>query len=252
MRIRCTSFAKWFRLTMQICAVLILHERLYAQTVLHTDPALTNATTYGTVTFNFENTNPFPVIITDISGIVSEFGSQLVEIWFKPTPVNGAPGMINAGNGWQPGGSGTTAGVANTSTSAIQPLLGGLGISVPANTTYGFALSAHFNGTGTLRGSAFTTNPVASAGGCNIIMNATSSFADPQPLASAPATPSVGPVVQCRRRLLFRDRALYAPEHVFPCLRRQLQACPGSITSGSILIPSLVPGRMLPLAQLPY
>jgi hypothetical protein len=192
MKIRCTSFAKWFRLTIQICAVFILHERLYAQTVLHTDPALTNATTYGTVTFNFENTNPFPVIITDISGIVSEFGSQLVEVWFKPTPVNGAPGMINAGNGWQPGGAATTAGVANTSTTAIQPLLGGLGISVPANTTYGFALSAHFNGTGTLRGSAFTTNPVASAGGCNIIMNATSSFADPQPLASAPATPSVG------------------------------------------------------------
>ena len=102
----------------------------------------------GTVTFNLQNTNSYNVKITQIEGVTGTAGAQTCQVWYKATPINGAPGAISVANGWTMLSSGTFTGVANTTTTTTQVFLSNQSIIMPANTTWGFAVTA-FSGTST-------------------------------------------------------------------------------------------------------
>ena len=77
-------------------------------------------------------------------------------VWYKTTPVAGAPGAITAANGWIQFGTGTS----NSTAGAVTQYLSGLTLSIPVGATYGIALQGltagnaanvnYTNGTGTL------------------------------------------------------------------------------------------------------
>src|ERR1041385_9201848 len=73
------------------CLVLLgaTGARLSAQTTLTTTTTFLNNNGSGTVTFNLQNTNSSGVIITDIAGVAGSSGTQNVEFWYNPTPING-------------------------------------------------------------------------------------------------------------------------------------------------------------------
>jgi hypothetical protein len=96
----------------------------------------------GTVTFNLQNTNSYPIIIQEFHGVIGVTGTSAVEVYFNNTPVSGAPAAFTTTNGWNLVASGSVAAVANTTTTVTQPFLTGLSLIVPANTTLGVAVFA--------------------------------------------------------------------------------------------------------------
>jgi hypothetical protein len=96
----------------------------------------------GTVTFNLQNTNNFPIIIQEFHGVIGTTATVPVEIYFNNTPLSGAPAAFTTTNGWNLVASGTVAAVTNTTTTITQPFLTGLNLIVPANTTLGVAVFA--------------------------------------------------------------------------------------------------------------
>jgi hypothetical protein len=163
----------------------------YAQTVITSTSSFTNDESVATVTLNFENTNPFPVIITGVSGVLDAFGPQTVELWYKTSGVNGAPGNIATGNGWQQAGYSSVSGIANTTTTVTQPFFQSISLTVPANTTYGLAI-AGYNGVGSQRAGVLTGPVTLSAGGCNIHTGPTIGYAVNTAPPAAPVTASKG------------------------------------------------------------
>ncbi|GBL36105.1 hypothetical protein EMGBS15_17000 [Filimonas sp.] len=146
-----------------------------AQTTLNTTaiPGWLNNNGNGTVTFNFQNTNSYPIIITGVEGIVGTAGVTSADVWVKTTPVSGPPGAISIANGWTQMATGTFTGVANTTTLTTQPFLTGISVTIPAGVTYGMAITAYVGTAGRQR---YFTIPTAmlptitlSGGGCNII-----------------------------------------------------------------------------------
>ncbi|RQO31548.1 hypothetical protein DBR32_06210 [Taibaiella sp. KBW10] len=146
--------------------------RSSAQSVtISTAASFINNNGTGTVTFNFQNTNPYPVIITDVAGVTGSSGLLNASIWYKPTPITAAPGLISVANGWTQAASGTFTGIANSSTSILQPILSNISFTIPANTTYGIAVFAD--------GQRYFTMSAAqnfSGGGCNFLMGPSSSY----------------------------------------------------------------------------
>ena len=137
---------------------------LNGQTITTT---FTNNNGNAEITFNFQNTNSYGIIITDIGSVTGSSGSVPVQAWFKTTPVNSttAPPAVTTANGWTQFGSATITGIANTTTSVAQPFMTGLNLMIPAGATYGIAIGA----TG-LRYSSLTAGSYTiSAGGCNIL-----------------------------------------------------------------------------------
>jgi hypothetical protein len=114
----------------------------FAQLSVTTTNSFTNNNGSGTVTFNFQNTNSYPIIITGIDGVTGTSGTVTTQFFYKTTPLNGSPGTIDATGGWTLVSSGTITGVSNTSTTVTQNFLTGLSFMVPANTTYAFAVFA--------------------------------------------------------------------------------------------------------------
>jgi len=142
-----------------------------AQTTVATS-GFTNNNGFGLVTFNFKNNNTSPVIITNISSVVSTSGGVDVKAFFKASAISGAPGAISAANGWTQFGSATITGIANTTTATIQPFMSGLSLLVPAGATYGIAVQAANAGssTGCLRYSTIPAGTYTfSGGGCDLI-----------------------------------------------------------------------------------
>ncbi len=127
----------------------------------------TNNNGSGQVTFNFQNTNGYPVRITEIASITGTTGSVPVQAWFNTTPVNSttAPPAVTTANGWTQFGSATIAGVANTTTTTPQTFMTGLTLVVPAGATYGIVVSASSLRYSTLTAGSYTI----SNGGGNII-----------------------------------------------------------------------------------
>ena len=153
---------------------------------------LTNSSGSGTVTFNFNNTNGYPVLITSIEGIVGTAGATSADFWYKTTPVSGTPGAISTGNGWTLAATGTFTGVANTTTLTTQTFLSGLSVIIPAGANYGFAISAYSGTTGRQRYSTMTAgqpNVVFSGGGVTITMGDNISYAGGAP----PTAPTNSP-----------------------------------------------------------
>jgi parallel beta-helix repeat protein len=153
-------------------------------TTISTASTFSNNNGSGTTTFNFQNTNPYPIIITDVSGVTGTSGACVAEIWYKTTPISGAPGAISTANGWIQSQTGTFTGVANTTTTTLQPFLSNGSLLVPAYTTYGMAVFA----TGQ-RYSTITGTPVVSAGGCNILSGTNISYGGGTP----PTAPTNSP-----------------------------------------------------------
>jgi parallel beta-helix repeat protein len=142
---------------------------LAQSTVLSTTSTFLNNNGSGTVIFNFQNTNSYPIKITGIAGITGVAGAATCDVYYNTTPITVQPTAISNATGWFVAMSGSFTGVANTSTTVTQPFITGGSFVIPPNTTYGFAVYA----TSQRYFSITATGTVTiSAGGCNIITGA--------------------------------------------------------------------------------
>lgn len=164
-----------------------------AQTTISTTGSFTNDTTVNTVTFNFQNTNSYPVVIKGLEGIMAYYGQNSVAFWYKTSAISGAPGAIDPSNGWTMLASATVYGIGNTNnTNNTQPFFTNLNLIIPANATYGIAVAV----SGSVSGGALRAGfgqPAFSigAGGCNIISGTASGYAS---TSAPPAAPDYSPV----------------------------------------------------------
>ena len=142
-----------------------------AQTTISTT-GFTNNNANALITFNFKNNNAYSVVVTGISSIASTAGTLDVRAFYKTSAINGAPGAIDAANGWVQFGNGNITGIANTATTTTQPFFTNLSLIVPAGATYGIVLEAVLTGTTTaaLRYSTIAAGTYTfSGGGCDVI-----------------------------------------------------------------------------------
>ena len=154
-----------------------------SQTTLTTN--FTNNNGFALVTMNFTNNNAGAVIITDIASICGVSGTQQVAAFYKASAINGAPGPIDAGNGWVQFGSATITGIGNTTTTVTQPFMSGLTLVVPAGATYGLAVQATDLRYSTVAAGTYTTT----GGGCVLTSGSNISYAGD----AAPAAPTFTP-----------------------------------------------------------
>jgi hypothetical protein len=112
-----------------------------AQTLSTTGSFLNNNGSGG-VTFNLQNSNSYPIIISEIKGVIGVTGTSPVSLYYNPTPVSGAPAAITTANGWNLVASGSVSATGNTTTTVTQTLLSGFSFIIPANTTYGILVYA--------------------------------------------------------------------------------------------------------------
>lgn len=139
----------------------------------------------GLTTFNFQNSNPYPIIIDTVySQVYSGSGSSTFYLWYNLTPVNGTPsGAIPTTTGW----IAVDTEVVNISSGSIHPVLTNVGLVIPANTTVGMAVGGFIGVNGTSSGSmgyysipsssgtvTFTTNGCSIIAGTNVSYGATS------------------------------------------------------------------------------
>jgi subtilisin-like proprotein convertase family protein len=131
----------------------------------------TNNNAFGLVIFNFRNNNPFPVTITGIESIASTSGASIATLYYKTTPIAGAPGAISVANGWNVAATAPYTAIANTTTTTPQVFLTGATLTIPAGATYGIGVESKTTaGTGNLRYSTVAAGTyVLSAGGCDFI-----------------------------------------------------------------------------------
>lgn len=113
---------------------------LQAQVTLSTTTTgyVYNAETGGAIVFAVRNNNANAVMLTDLGSMHESGYTPTYTLWYKATPLVGAPGAITAANGWTQIGNSYT--VPNTQPTGIAPLFSGLNFQIPANTTYRFAL----------------------------------------------------------------------------------------------------------------
>lgn len=129
-------YPKFQNLIVFLIVALIPFSLSAQSTTISTSPPFVNNNGSGTVTFNFQNTNSFPIVITDVSGLFGTSGSNNVQIWYKTTPIAGLPGNISTANGWVQAVNTTTTGT----TGSIQPFVTNQSILIPGNVTYGMAI----------------------------------------------------------------------------------------------------------------
>lgn len=157
---------------------------LYAQAVTITSSSttvtgLTNSSGGSTTTINFQNSNPYPIIITNLSGVSGTSGNMNASLWYKPGAITAAPGLISAVNGWQLAAAGTFANTANTTTTNAVPVLSNINLVVPPNTTYGLAV--YLDGQRTCFPALAAT---LTGGGCTVTMSPTTSYGSGIPNSS--------------------------------------------------------------------
>ncbi|MBK9530920.1 MAG: T9SS type A sorting domain-containing protein [Chitinophagaceae bacterium] len=135
------------------------------------------------VAFNVRNNNPYPVTFASIASNTFGSGAVVSRVFYKPTPIAGAPGAISAANGWTQFGTANNNVVANT----LNQLMTGLTLSIPAGATYGIALDltgatfpAYTNGAGIV---------TYSNSGCDIITGGNVGWGGP----AAPGVPVNNP-----------------------------------------------------------
>jgi hypothetical protein len=132
---------------------------------------------YGIVTFNFQNTNNCPVIITGFSASAyNGSGSQTAYLYYQTSPLTGGTPPPVTSSPWILGGSATI----NPPNSNMMTFLSGLNVSIPAGATYAIAVgsigSSDAMGYYSLPNGA--TTYTFSAGGCNLIANGTVGYAN--------------------------------------------------------------------------
>lgn len=178
-----------------VCAAaLLLFSSLtvvQGQTTVSTTNSFTNDTAANMVTFNFQNTNSYAVVITNIEGIMAYYGPNNVALWYKASAINGNPGNIETTNGWTMQASVSINGIENTTSNATQEFFNGLNLVIPANTTYGIAVTSTGPSNGTLRAGHGLATFSIGAGGCNILSGTNIGFAG---MAPPPASPTFSPI----------------------------------------------------------
>ncbi len=138
------------------------------------------------VTFNITNGNAFPATFSSITSRCLNTGAMNARIFYKLTPIAGAPGAISAANGWTQFGAG-----ASTSTAgAVHTLLTGLTLVIPPGATYGIALegltAANAANIAYTNGGALVTY---TNGGCTITTGGNVGYGG----TAAPAAPTFNP-----------------------------------------------------------
>lgn len=178
-----------------LLSLLIIGPQCYSQTFsVSSTAAFSNTNTVTDVTFNFQNTNSYPVKITSIEGVMAAAGSTTVSLWYRSTPLSASapPGAISVANGWTQQVSTIVTAIANTSTTNTQPLFSNLALQIPAGATYAFAISAYIStSTSNQRCFAMTAPflPLSTftQSGCSILTGDNISFSGGVP----PAVPSI-------------------------------------------------------------
>jgi hypothetical protein len=159
------------------CAIFMLSiSALKAQSTINTLNTFTPTDSVAVVTFNFQNTNSYPVIITGVSGLLSYYGDHNIEFWYKNTALIGAPGLLNAANGWTLLNSSTAIGIEHLNNgNELIPLMQSLQLNIPANSTYSIAITAVSSvaNSGSLQVANNSTVQTISQAGCNIITSNT-------------------------------------------------------------------------------
>jgi len=163
----------------------------FAQTTVSTTGFLNNNAN-ALVTFNFKNNNTYGVVVTGMSSIANAAGNLNVKAYYKTSAINGAPGAIDAANGWIEFANQNITGVLNTTTTTTQPFLSNTSLVVPAGATYGIVLEAVVNGTTTaaLRYSTVAAGVYTfSGGGCDVITGTNIGYGG----IAAPGAPTFSP-----------------------------------------------------------
>lgn len=186
-------FYPWQRLlTWMAIWVLGLPLASMGQTTISTTPTFVHDNGSGIVTFNFQNTNSYDIVITSVSTVMRETLPSTMSLWYKTTPVNGAPGIIATTNGWvQAASAPYTSTIASGTNQVMENVLPTVSLTIPANTTYGIAVGG-FNGTtGTMGYHTIVPSGTItfSGGGCNILAGTNISYASTTSTAAATFTP---------------------------------------------------------------
>ncbi|RYE21779.1 MAG: hypothetical protein EOP51_14785, partial [Sphingobacteriales bacterium] len=136
---------------------------------------------------NFQNTNAFPVRITEIKSYTLYEDPSTANIYMKGSAINGAPGAISAANGWN---LVATNDFTPTSTTTEQVLVTGQSIIVAPNSTVGLAVEIYDDFGGSLAYSGTGAGPtgvqITSGGGCNLITGSNVGYGG----VEAPAAPT--------------------------------------------------------------
>jgi subtilisin-like proprotein convertase family protein len=141
------------------------------------------------VAFNVKNNNTYAITLTGVSSNVFTSGTNVTSrVFYKPSAIAGNPGAISAANGWNQFGTTT---VPTATAGALNPVITGTTLSIPAGATYGIALDmsdptatvfpAYTNGIGTLQ--------TYSSGGVDIITDGNVGWGGP----AAPGIPANNP-----------------------------------------------------------
>ncbi len=155
------------------------------QTTLTTTTTFLNNNGSGTVIFNLQNTNSYPIKIKQINGIASTTSTAAVQLFYNVTPIAGVQPSISATDGWILAASNSITGITNSTTTVTQPFLTGLNFEIPANTTYGIAVFATSQRYSTIAAGTTTI----SNGGVNLITGTNIGYAGNTP----PTAPTISP-----------------------------------------------------------
>lgn len=217
------QFVKSF-LSTAFLLVSTIFTNVFAQlpVTIGTTAAFTNINGNGMITFNFQNTNPYGVILTDIEGVTGAAGSQVCEVWYNPTPMTGVPVAVTAANGWTLAMSGTYAGVTNTTTTVTQSFITGGTFVIPANTTYALCISSanqrYYSIPAGTPATAF-----GAGGGCNMIFSSAYSYGGGVPPA-APTNASRGWI----GKITFKAATIYPNNASISALTAPVNFCAGN------------------------
>jgi hypothetical protein len=173
-----------------LCLFLIsqLKAQVTVSTPVPTGVVYVSDTDPGVLIFGVRNTNGSAITITGISAYMETVaGAATYSLWYHPTAVTGAPTAITAANGWI---KLTPSGTVTPTSNSVAPIISGLSLTVPANTTYRLALEGPIHHP--YYGTSGSTGDVVSNGGLTIYMQgnaASPTYAGLFPTLSSTFTP---------------------------------------------------------------
>ena len=171
----------WLFIIVSVLSNLTTSAQTTLTTAIPTGLVYFSDTEAGVIVFGVRNNNSVPVVVTDLSSYVETGHTGTYTLWYHTTAVTGAPSAISAANGWV---EATPSGTVNATSTGVIPILSGLNITIPANTTYRFALQSPVHGP--FYGTAGSTGDVFTAGNVSL-------FAQGNPASPTYAGPFPGP-----------------------------------------------------------
>jgi Ig-like domain CHU_C associated/Secretion system C-terminal sorting domain len=223
--------------TANVTARTTVAERPNAPTTISTTGFLNNNSN-AVITINVRNNNGFDMKITGIESICDHSGSTDVSVYYKTSAINGAPGALNAGNGWNLFGSATITAVGNQTTTTAQSFLTGLSLVIPAGATYGIAVQAVDAGTSNfnLRYSTIAAGTYTFSGdGVDVITGTAVGFGG----VAVPGAPTFTPRGFLGSVIV--DRAVCAPVNATAPI---ISSVPSSTCAGSPITLSVIGGSL--------